>query len=599
MLRCVNKALVRCDSERKLINSICKIGTHIGEYLMVWIGYIHQENEVQSVLGTACSGFDEDISNIGPLRLKKFDHIATDPVGKLFGHGELITIDNLKSDSSHDQPLFKMAIEQGAGSAIGLPMSHKNKIFGSLILFSSQSDLAAPVELNLLKELSENLYLGITNLRARSEQDRLQNAVIEIARGVSSGSGIEFFQELTRHLVQALQADVGCIAMLNGPENKSVTTIALIVDGKLCENMEYQLAGNVCENVFGHDVLVIPRDLVKLYPKDHCLSKWGMTAYAGIPLIGAGGKHMGVLNVAFKKTIDYQDFIVSTIKIFASRANGELQRQLVDAQIREQASLIDKANDAILLLDLENHIRLWNASAEHIYGWNRDEVLGQSMVKILGIDQGIFDNAIQELFLKGEWFGELATKNKVGKCLIIDCSWTLISNESGQPHSIFFNVYSEPRKGTQFNIYLPAGQHVDSIDKMESNQVGNRFGQGELILIVDDEESIRIASKSTLERFGYRTLCASHGAEAVVLYAKYQDDIAVVLTYISMPVMDGNALIMALHNMNPNVQIIASSGLPSKDAINELAGSKVCCFLPKPYMAKAILDALATVLTAP
>jgi CheY-like chemotaxis protein len=150
-------------------------------------------------------------------------------------------------------------------------------------------------------------------------------------------------------------------------------------------------------------------------------------------------------------------------------------------------------------------------------------------------------------------------------------------------------VYSEPGRGTQFKIYLPvAGSVFQGVtDSSASLKVGN----GELILVVDDELAIREIAKGTLEAFGYRALTACDGTEAVALYAQHRTEIKVVLTDIMMPYMDGSVTIRALQKLNPNVRIIATSGLAENSKIDGVRG-----FLPKPYTAERLLNALAEVI---
>jgi PAS domain S-box-containing protein len=162
-------------------------------------------------------------------------------------------------------------------------------------------------------------------------------------------------------------------------------------------------------------------------------------------------------------------------------------------------------------------------------------------------------------------------------------------------HGGFINVYSEPNKGTNFSVYLPAIETAARAQG-EPPQAELPQGHGELILVVDDEEAIRVITKGTLETFGYRVMTASDGTEALALYAASRDEIKVVLTDMAMPFMDGAATIRALQRLNPQVKIIAASGLTPHGMPAEAAAAGVRVFLPKPYTAEKLLRALANVL---
>ncbi len=117
-----------------------------------------------------------------------------------------------------------------------------------------------------------------------------------------------------------------------------------------------------------------------------------------------------------------------------------------------------------------------------------------------------------------------------------------------------------------------------------------------MILIVDDEASILTITSQTLQAFGYRVVTATDGAEAVAVYAKHQNDIAVVLTDMMMPVMDGPATIRALQRINAAVKIVAASGLNANGAVTKAPEAGVKHFLLKPYTASALLKALRMIL---
>jgi CheY-like chemotaxis protein len=162
-------------------------------------------------------------------------------------------------------------------------------------------------------------------------------------------------------------------------------------------------------------------------------------------------------------------------------------------------------------------------------------------------------------------------------------------------HGGFINVYSDLHKGSQFTLYLPAVDMPGAADAA-ALQTDFPLGNGELVLVVDDEESIREITRGTLETFGYNVLTAADGTEALALYADKKNEIAVVLTDIVMPFMDGPATIRALQRMNPSVRIIAASGLGVGQRAGEGPLEGVSIFLNKPYTAEKLLNALAQVL---
>ena len=98
-----------------------------------------------------------------------------------------------------------------------------------------------------------------------------------------------------------------------------------------------------------------------------------------------------------------------------------------------------------------------------------------------------------------------------------------------------------------------------------------------------------------LHRVDARALVAADGTEAVALYAQHKNEVAVVLTDVMMPYMDGPLTIRALQKLNPQVKIIASSGLADSVRMGEANGA-VKRFLPKPYTAEKLLTTLRELL---
>lgn len=162
-------------------------------------------------------------------------------------------------------------------------------------------------------------------------------------------------------------------------------------------------------------------------------------------------------------------------------------------------------------------------------------------------------------------------------------------------HGGFINVYSEPGRGTRFNIYFPA-EESEAASAQTSPALQYPRGRGEAVLIVDDEPNILQIASETLEQFGYKTLTASNGAEALDIFGSKSSEIAAVVTDIAMPSMDGPSLIRAVKSLDSDVKVIAMSGLMNTDQTEELEELKVKDFLTKPFTAEQLLTTLATLL---
>ncbi|VVB84439.1 Methanogenesis regulatory histidine kinase FilI [uncultured archaeon] len=162
-------------------------------------------------------------------------------------------------------------------------------------------------------------------------------------------------------------------------------------------------------------------------------------------------------------------------------------------------------------------------------------------------------------------------------------------------HGGFINVYSEVGKGTTFQVYLPAIK--TEIKDAGQHKLELPVGNGEFILVAEDEVSICEITCSTLEAYGYKVLTAEDGEQAVALYTENKDKIKIVLMDMMMPVMDGQTSIRAIRKINPEVKIIAVSGLSEKDRLANIA-HYTNAFLPKPYTAEKLLKTMHEVLSA-
>jgi two-component system, cell cycle sensor histidine kinase and response regulator CckA len=204
------------------------------------------------------------------------------------------------------------------------------------------------------------------------------------------------------------------------------------------------------------------------------------------------------------------------------------------------------------------------------------------LLQISDTGKGMLRETIDEIF------DPFFTTKELGKGTGLGLSIALGIVKS---HGGFISVHSEIGKGTVFKIFLPAEVYSQNPVSLEK-RVAPAEGHGELVLVVDDEENILRVIKSVLQKHKYNVLCAGDGVEAVALFAQQMDAIAVVLTDIVMPHMDGIALVRALTKMKADTPIIAFTGDAHQARLDELRAMNVNNFLIKPFNAEDLLAAV-------
>ena len=205
------------------------------------------------------------------------------------------------------------------------------------------------------------------------------------------------------------------------------------------------------------------------------------------------------------------------------------------------------------------------------------------LVSISDTGHGIPPEIMQQIF------DPFFTTKEVGKGTGLGLSTVIGIVRS---HHGFLSAESQPGKGATFKVFLPAEPEAAAAPESAQEEKAPP-GDGELILVVDDEPGVRSVAQAVLQGHGYRVLLAADGTEALAVFAQHSGEIAVVVTDIAMPFMDGALLIRALHRMKPDLRVIVSTGHGERAQVAEL---RVSAFLSKPYGANALLRALHTTL---
>ena len=189
-------------------------------------------------------------------------------------------------------------------------------------------------------------------------------------------------------------------------------------------------------------------------------------------------------------------------------------------------------------------------------------------------------------------FEPFYTTKELGKGTGLGLSTTLGIVRS---HEGFLTVESTPGQGSQFHVHLPATDPA-TVTTVTTAAPEPPRGNGELVLVVDDDLSTQKIVTAVLTGARYEVLTANDGIEALALYAENKARVRLVLTDFLMPYLDGPSTIRGLRKMNPEVRVLGMSGLMDKNKATELAGTAEFPSLTKPFTAQTLLTAVADAL---
>jgi PAS domain S-box-containing protein len=174
-------------------------------------------------------------------------------------------------------------------------------------------------------------------------------------------------------------------------------------------------------------------------------------------------------------------------------------------------------------------------------------------------------------------------------------SISIIKNLGG-----FLRLESEPGKGTTVKFLIPAyDSELSGSSEPGLISLADLRGNGEVIFVVDDDESVRSITISTLRSAGYEVHAAADGTEALAHFGKKGKDFDLILSDIAMPVLDGVSTIRTIRHMNPDINVVMMTGLKTRENEVELKGMGITRFLDKPFTAETLLTVIADALLHP
>jgi CheY-like chemotaxis protein len=162
-------------------------------------------------------------------------------------------------------------------------------------------------------------------------------------------------------------------------------------------------------------------------------------------------------------------------------------------------------------------------------------------------------------------------------------------------HKGAINVYSELKKGTTFELYLPA--YISDIKAEGEELKKQEIIEGKAhILLVDDEEMICEMATNMLQRYGYKVTTCMNGKEAIKTYKKFHKDFDLVILDLIMPELDGKDAFFAMQKINPGIIALLSSGYSMDGEAEALLEKGVAGFIQKPFRIASLSEKISEAL---
>ena len=146
----------------------------------------------------------------------------------------------------------------------------------------------------------------------------------------------------------------------------------------------------------------------------------------------------------------------------------------------------------------------------------------------------------------------------------------------------FINVYSEIQKRSTLKEYQPSTDEQDK-DEKKSAMDDEKLKGSETILLVEDDEGVRIVTQSTLQKYGYTVITATNGEEALRVYEEHKGQFDMVLTDVVMPLMGGRELADRLREKDATIKILYFSGYTDNSIVHHGVLDEGMEFIQKPY----------------
>ncbi len=426
----INEAIARIRDTGELYESACRIAVERGGLRMAWVGLAEREGEDLKPVAS----WGEGREYLDALRVTTRADLpgGCGPAGRAFRSGK----PEWCNDIAAEWVTFSFrgsALNSGYRSCAVFPLLAEGRSIGILAVYGAQAGIFGEEEIQLLGGLAENLSFAVESHQRERARRQAEISLQESERRF-------------RQLAENSRA-VFWIMELKTASVLYVSPAFETIWGRSCESL-YSNQQAWLEAVHGDDV-------------KHVVTALQGVAEAGYDLTYRISRPDGGLRWIHDRASPVRDADGRVYRI-AGTAEDVTARHAAEEMLREQATLLDHAQDAILVRDLKHRILYWNRGAERLYGWPAAEIAGRTIDGLLYRHTAEFETATALVLERGEWIGEIAQITHGGKSVTVEGRWTLLRDEAGRPRSILA-INTDITRRKQLEQQFLRAQRMESI----------------------------------------------------------------------------------------------------------------------------------------
>lgn len=407
MLSASNQALVHSNNEKKLLNKICQNITEIGGYCLAWIGSVEHDKD-KTIKPIAQSGYED-----GYVKSAKLTWADTErgrgPGGTAARTGKIVIVKDIMSDPTMI-PWREDAMKRHYNSTIFLPLIIDGQTIGVLGIYSNEINAFYEEELQIIKELAEDLAFGIISLRTRTENIKIQKSLI-----ASEAKYRSLFETAQDGLI-ILDAQTGEIKEVN----YYLIELLGFSPNKFLRNKLWEI------DLF--------KSIVASKKAFEELKNQKYNRFENVPIKNSEGNTIYVEFISNVYPKDRSGVIQCNVRDVTERYN--LEEQISQSEKR-YSNLLENINDVVVLIQ-DDIIKYVNPSVKNIINLSPEEIIGKKMTDFIAPDfrKLVADNYKRRL--AGEKIDnryELAIINNVGEIIPVETNSSTIMFE-GRPADI-------------------------------------------------------------------------------------------------------------------------------------------------------------------